>query len=144
MTCVRFNVTIMFNHREPYDCSNNRATLGDQCARLTWTCALEVASAHESWLLSPLEDAVDYILAWAKETGAWDRDEIAGWTDEECLALLVQNVASDMRMLGSDDMSFLECLDVYESTDWNAECEYPTTMLSLGEDGVLVEGEVCS
>lgn len=35
------NVTAMFRNREPWDCSNNVATLGDQCARLTWQCALK-------------------------------------------------------------------------------------------------------
>ena len=109
MTVVRMNLTSMFSHREPWDCSNSVANLGPDAARLTWQCAMDVASDHADWLLTPLVDAVNYITTWASETGAWDRAEINKWTAREGLALLVQNVASDLRMLGSDDDTLEAC-----------------------------------
>jgi hypothetical protein len=100
---VKFNASKMFGHREPWDCSNSQANLGSRAAELTWECAMEVASAHAEWLVTPLADAVDAIRDDAKGYGAWDENEIAAWSDGECLALFVQFVASDLRELGSDD-----------------------------------------
>lgn len=123
---ITANLTAMFRTADPYDCSNNQATLGDQCARLTWQCALSVAESSPSWLVTPAADACEGMRRWARETGAWDRDEIAAWTPTECLALFVQNVASELRMLGSDDRDLDECVTTYETTDWDSEPEYPT------------------
>lgn len=145
MSTVRMNLSAMFSHREPWECSNSVANLGPNAATLTWGCAREVANDHQDWLLSPLADAVEYIKDWARETGAWDRDEIEAWDEIESLALLVQNVASDLRMLGSDDKSFLEeCADVCQNTDWEHESEYPTTYVFVDVNTGKVMGEVCS
>ncbi len=100
---IKLNLASMFSHREPWDCSNSIANLGPNAAELTWGCALEVARNAREWLLSPLSDTLEAIERWAKATGAWDADEIAAWSDEETLALLVQNVASDLRELGADN-----------------------------------------
>ena len=109
MTTVRFNVSRMFDAVEPRDVSNSVANLGARAAELTWQNALRIAERHASWLLSPLADACGYVTDWAAETGAWTRADIAAWSDEECLALLVQNVASDLRSLGADDCELSEC-----------------------------------
>lgn len=122
---VTINITELFSHREPWDCSNSQANLGPNCARLTWQCATECAEAYERWLESPLADAVEAVKADARETGAWDHEEIEGWSDIECLAYLVQCLASDMRLIGSDDNSFDDCHALYNTTDWESECGYP-------------------
>jgi hypothetical protein len=129
----------MFAHHEPWDCSNSVANLGPRAGELTWGNALAIAksalegdgSAPEwpymwDWLATPLADALNYIRGWARETGAWDRAEIEAWSDEECLALLVQNVADDLRLMGADDQELAECVATYQDTDWEAESEYPT------------------
>ncbi len=111
MTTIKINVSAMFEDREPWDCSNSVANLGPQAARLTWACSIGVAAAHEDWLLSPLADALEFARDWAREAGAWDQDEIKAWSDLECLALLVQNVASDMRGLGADSLCLTDCAE---------------------------------
>ncbi len=113
MTTITANLDRMFLGNEPWDCSNSAANLGDQAGRLTWMCAMSVAAAHESWLVSPLADAVDGMKEWAGEAGAWDRDEIEEWSNVEALAIFVQNVAGELRLLGADDLEIAECVLEY-------------------------------
>ena len=112
---IKVNVTKMFVHREPWDCSNSIANLGDQVARLTWQCATEVATHHADWLLTDLLDTLEAVRDWARDTGAWDDTEIADWGTGEVLALLVQNVASDLRTLGSDNEPLEALVDDLEA-----------------------------
>lgn len=139
MTTIKFNATKMFGMWEPWDCSNSVANLGSRAAELTWGCAMEVAAAHEAWLLTPLSEALDLIREDAAGYGAWDRDEIQAWTPEECLALFVQNVASDLRLQGSDDHELAECVRMFKDTDWDKKSEYPT--ISIWAEGDEVMGE---
>jgi hypothetical protein len=93
----------MFGHVDPYYVSNSQARLGDDAKEKTWRQAMLIA-ARTAWLVTPLEDACDEVLEWARETGAWGRSEIQGWDAGQCLALLVQNLAADLRALGSDNV----------------------------------------
>lgn len=120
---VRFNATKMFAHREPWDCSNSIANLGERAGALTWGCAMEVASAHERWLLSDLDATIDAIREDAAGYGAWDREEIAAWSDLDCLALFVQFVAGDLRELGSDDKELHELEDGGSTYLYSVEAE---------------------
>jgi hypothetical protein len=114
---ITINITKMFSHREPWDCSNSVVNLGPLAAELTWQCAMEVAAqalrdSEDNWRgFESVTTCVDGIKSWSKDAGAWDREEIEAWTDQECLALLVQNVASDLRQLGSDDLDFAGVVD---------------------------------
>lgn len=136
MTLITINVSEMFSHREPWDCSNSVANLGDQAGRLTWQCSMEAAAPHATgshatqatpaWLVSPdLDTTVGAIRDHAAEYGAWERSEIDGWSEQECLAFLVQEIASDMRLLGSDDHDLSDCVAKYNDTDWDSASEYP-------------------
>jgi hypothetical protein len=127
MTTIKADVSVMFAAREPWDCSNSIANLGDQAGRLTWECALEVAADAGKWLLSDRADALAGIVEWAHDTGAWDEEETAKWSDEDCLALFVQNVASDLReWLDSDNQELESSVHTYETTDWDKESGSPT------------------
>lgn len=141
MSIVRFNVSRMFADIEPWDVSNSVANLGPRAGELTWGNALRIAEDHAEWLLSPLADALDYTQRWAKETGAWDAEERASWTDEETLALLVQNVASELRELGCDNEEFDVCVradnPAYEGTVAGA-------YWVISGQLTTVYGEVCS
>lgn len=130
MSYVRIDLEAMFEHREPWDCANSVANLGPSAAQLTWGCALEIAS-NPAWLKEG--DAVAWARNDAAQTGAWD--DVDDWSEAECLAYLVQCVAHDLRLLGSDDCDLSECLTRYEETDWDQECEYPQCALYRGKDG---------
>ncbi len=103
MSTIRVNITKMFAYHNPWDCSNSIANMGANAGRITWDNAMLVARDVTEWL--PDTDtnepiACEEIRSWAKETGAWDAEEREGWTETECLALIVQNVASDLMNAG--------------------------------------------
>lgn len=105
---ITVNLAKMFAHVEPWDCSNSEANLGPCAARYTWSAAQEVAKDWRSWLRpatkAGFEDACDAMGSWARSTGAWDKSEIDTWPDLDFLALLVQNIASEIRQCeGCDD-----------------------------------------
>lgn len=147
MSYVRFSVSRMFVFHDPAECSGSQFELGPYAGRITWNNALAVAQQHldgEQWLIpvndDPLGAALDYIRRWAKETGAWDKAEIESWSEAECLALLVQNVASDMRQLGSDDEDLLDCY--YTEGSEIAESGIVSGWYWVEGDELL--GELCS
>jgi hypothetical protein len=77
-------------------------------------------------------EALEAIKGWARDCGAWDREEIEGWTDVEVLALLVQNVASELRALGSDDLELIELVEPSQNEDTNTSgCLY---LYTQGDD----------
>ena len=129
-----FNVSQMFAHHEPWDCSNSQANLGPQAAKLTWACAREVA--RDSGLETPITPAVvDAMRDHFRAYGAWDSEDIDAWGAPEMLAMIVQEIASDLRLLGSDDYDLDTCVERYESTNWDSEPEYPRGMYySLDRD----------
>jgi hypothetical protein len=51
------------------------------------------------------------VRAWARETGAWDEAERAAWTTDECLALLVQIIAAELREAGCDNLDLSDAED---------------------------------
>lgn len=136
---ISANVTKMFETHEPCCVSGSQAELGMDAGKYTWNNAKEIARNHEEWLLSDLEEACEAMRDWAKSTGAWDDEEIEDWSDEELLALFAQNVASEIRMMGADDLDWSELFEKYEETDWDEESEYPlghySLTLGIGEDG---------
>lgn len=105
---IHANVTVMFSEIEPCYVSGSVSELGAFAGQGTWRNALSIAAKHEDWLLSSLGEAADAMRDWAKEHGAWTTAERNGWSDEEALALFVQNVATELRQLGADeDFDFL-------------------------------------
>ncbi len=138
-TTVKADVSEMFASVEPCYVSGSRAELGQCAGQLTWRNALAIASERSDWLKSDEAEACEGMRDWARSTGAWEREEIAAWSVEECLALLVQNIASEMRMLGSDDDDFEACAKTYADTDWDKESEYPIGYYFTDGGNVLVE-----
>ena len=126
MGMIKVNVTAMFSWFDPSDVSGSQAELGRDAGQITWGNALTIASEGPSWLLSSVEGACAGMREWALEAGAWTRKEVREWSTDECLALLVQNIASDLRMLGSDENELETLAGIYADTDWERESEYPT------------------
>jgi len=119
------NISAMFSDIEPCYVSASQAELGDTAGRITWKSALAIAARSSTWIESPIADACDAMRDWAVSTGAWERTEIDAWSSDECLALLAQNIASELRMLGSDDNELEDCVAAYNATDWETKSEYP-------------------
>lgn len=138
---IKANVTRMFSNIDPCNVSASKAELGPSAARLTWDNAMRIAGQAPSWLESPIEDACEAMRAWAKESGGWEPEEIAEWSEQECLALFVQNIAGELRTcLDVDNVeSLLECAKVYNSTDWDKESEYPRGSYSVEDDALVVD-----
>jgi hypothetical protein len=129
----------MFAYTEPWDCSNSVANMGDQAGRVTWANALKVAEDHESWLLTPLAPACEAVRCWAEDTGAWYAAEREAWTEVECLALLVQSVAGDLREIGADGMELGE-LPAEQLARFERDEDVTRTDLVLQDSGA-VHGE---
>lgn len=85
----------------PFDLCNNRATLGDDAARLTWQASVETAREIAPPLLD-CEAKREAFRDFVRDSGGWTRDEIAAWSDEELNALLLQWIAGDIREAFSD------------------------------------------
>lgn len=138
-TNIVANVSEMFSSIAPCYVSGSQAELGKSAGRFTWCNALEIAKERETWLKSDETAACEGMRGWARETGAWEKEEIAAWSVDHCLALFVQNVASELRMLGSDADDLEACATTYEQTDWDKESEYPIGAYFVENGAVLVE-----
>lgn len=134
---IEINVSQMFANVEPCHVSGSQAELGQSAGQLTWRNATEIA-LNNKWLLSSKQEAAEGMRSWALDTGAWDEEEVDSWSEEECLALLAQNVASDLRMLGSDENELTELAEIYTETDWESRSEYPTGSYYLSPEGELL------
>lgn len=91
--------------------SASRMELGDDAGRITWDNAYEAADLIS---LTPEEilEAKDHIRSF----GAWDDEEIDGWSDDETKALIIQSAAGDYREAESCCWSD-ELMDI----DWQGE-----------------------
>lgn len=135
------NVSCMFNAFSPCRVSGSQAELGPCAADITWRAALDIAGRHKEWLLCDADKACEDMRRWAKETGAWDEDERNVWSVEECLALFVQNVAFELRMLGADENpdNIKTCALAFAATDWDKRPEYPIGLYYLVHGCLHVE-----
>lgn len=108
---IKANITRMFETEDPFYCSNNQITLGEDAGRVTWENATKAARNFKEWLTTPVEDAAEAVKSWARDTGAWDDADIEKWSDVETFALFVQLIASELRELGSDDLDLSDADD---------------------------------
>lgn len=118
---IKANVSVMFETIEPWDVSNSVANLGPRCAELTWENAMRIAFRHEEWLTSDVDNTACAMCDWAVSTGAWEREETDDWNTYQCLALFVQNIASEVRNLTDDKNDLADCLGYDYENDENQE-----------------------
>lgn len=76
---------------DPFTLSHSRAEAGEANK---WSDALAIA---EGRALPGLD--ITEAKQWAGEFGAWEREDIAAWTDTEVVALVLQYAAGDLREL---------------------------------------------
>jgi hypothetical protein len=140
-TYIVANVSKMFAETDPRQVSGSQAELGSLAGKIAWANAMEISEDQPpAWLVSDAPEALAGIREWAGEFGAWDDEEIAAWSAQECFALFAQQIAHEMRMLGSDDCEDIADLaEVYDSTDWDSESEYPTGSYYLENADLTVQ-----
>lgn len=92
------------------------AEMGENAGQLSWQWALDAArelreAGKNLFNARQLAAFRDYVA----DFGAWEREEIDGWSHEECEALLIQFVARDARdrQSAEDD----DRLDEYEENE---------------------------
>lgn len=95
---MEIDITTFFRLAEPFDFSASQAERGENAGRDTWNNAIR-EGANSPLLHS--EEQLDALRQWARDTGAWSKDEIAAWTDVECNALFIQIISGDMREMES-------------------------------------------
>lgn len=113
----------------PFDCSNNRATLGDNAGALTGNASCETAA--QITLLDTDEKRQEF-RDYVAEFGAWTDDEIAAWSDTELNALLLQMIAGDVReAFGDTDCSQWD----WEEYEKDSQAGRISSNLSHGDNG---------
>jgi hypothetical protein len=104
--------------------SGSVAELGPNARTLTWDNSKRYAEAHPL-LKTPeqIQEAKDYL----KRFGAWSGEEIAGWSDAEVQAMVVQHIAARIREM--------EHFDTYEAFKKAAQQGSVSGEIYKGDDG---------
>ena len=89
------DVTCLITDLDPSDLSASAAERGRNAGPETWANAQEAAARVDL----PGFDDPDGVREWFAEFGAWDRAEIAAWSETELRALVLQYSAGDLREL---------------------------------------------
>ncbi len=91
---MEIDITHFVKTAEPCEFSASQMELGANAGKITWENAKR--EAGESPLLY-LEAGLGAFRSWVEGFGAWDADEIAAWTVDECNALLIQYISGNLR-----------------------------------------------
>ena len=96
---MELNITEIYYDIEPSEYSASAAEQGVNVAKKTWDAAM---TATHKPLKTPEE--FEAFREWVAEFGAWEEDEINGWGETECNALMLQFISGDIRetCLGED------------------------------------------
>ena len=99
-TTMEIDITSFFENAEPFEFSASRAERGENAGPETWANA--VREGTDSPLLTTPEQ-IAALRRYVEDFGAWDAEEIVGWSDAECNALFIQLVSGDIRKAGLDN-----------------------------------------
>lgn len=91
---MEINITKFFSTANPSSFSASRAELGDDAGNITWNAAKEAVDEH---LMLDTSAKVTALRDHMRGFGAWDDEEVDGWTVQECNALLIQLISGDIR-----------------------------------------------
>ncbi len=94
---MEIDITHFVETAEPCEFSASQCEFGADAGKITWNNAKREAA--DSPLLPG--DGLDEFRRWVKEFGAWDADEIAAWSVDECNALLIQYISGNLREIES-------------------------------------------
>lgn len=111
---MELNITNFFNNAAPMDYSASVAEIGEGAGQATWQAAIDDSPDYP--LLSSdseREEARRYFQGF----GAWEKDEIAVWSDTDLNALLIQYIAGSIRESGLTPKSSTDEWAVYEADE---------------------------
>ena len=91
---MELNITVFFNGAVPFNYSASAAEMGQDAGPSTWRNAVQEAA--KSAILDT-EEKREAFRTFVRESGGWDDDEIAAWSNDELTALCIQWIAGDMR-----------------------------------------------
>jgi hypothetical protein len=91
---MEIDITRFVQDAEPFDFSGSVAERGPNAGRVTWDNAKRVGA--ETPLLTTPEQ-LDALRDHTRGFGAWEDEEIDGWSTVECNALFIQLVSGDLR-----------------------------------------------
>jgi len=92
---LELKITEFFNNGDHWHNSNSIANLGQNAGANTW----EHAKQESSEFIFVTEETRQAIQEYVKGFGAWDWQEITGWTDTELNALVLQFISADINDL---------------------------------------------
>ena len=96
---MNIDISDFFDTADFWLYSHSAAEGGPTSGKDTWSAAM--AEAEHTPLLSTPEE-VEAFKAYLTGLGAWDRDEIDGWSDQRCNAGFIQLVSGDIRAADLD------------------------------------------
>jgi hypothetical protein len=82
--------------------SHSVAEGGENAGQNTWNASKKKALNSSPLLNTP--ERLQAMRDFARESGGWDREEIAAWSDNELNALFLQWVSGDVREIGADSL----------------------------------------
>lgn len=107
---MEINVTHMVDDADSMiDLSGSVMEHGENASKITWNNALDYGRNHPLLTTDDeRDDARNHFAAF----GAWSRDDIAAWSDDELQAITCQDVAAAIREMNdiSDDYAHYERL----------------------------------
>jgi hypothetical protein len=101
---------------------------GENAGQNTWNASKK--EAENTQLLNTAEK-LQAMRDFARESGGWNREEIAAWSDNELNALFLQWIAGDVRELGADS---LDEIDWEEAEEMQHEGQAASNIFK-GDDG---------
>jgi hypothetical protein len=78
---------------------------GENAGQNTWNASKKEA---ENTQLLNTPEKLEAMRDFASESGGWNREEIAAWSDNELNALFLQWIAGDVRELGADSLDEID------------------------------------
>lgn len=127
------NITRLVTNGDTWDYSGSVATHGANAGPNTWRSAMAGAANGDAFLIKPedFEAFRDHMQGF----GAWDEEEIAGRSDQECNALFLQLVTGDMRECGLEDCE-IEDFD-WEEYEERCQAGEISSRIQPGGDGQI-------
>lgn len=96
---MELNITRFFYEGDAFEFSASRMELGENHGPITWQNA---CNAYPHFYILNNKDKRAAFRKHALGFGAWEKDEIASWSERELNALLLQMIAGDIRDTGMD------------------------------------------